>query len=45
MPDPAKNFQAFAASLNNSGSRSMPEERTVAPDYVGRVQSAPPRST
>jgi peptide/nickel transport system substrate-binding protein len=39
MPDPAKNFQAFAASLNNSGFKVVPKSAPWRPDYVGRVQS------
>ncbi|HKY26246.1 MAG TPA: ABC transporter substrate-binding protein [Gaiella sp.] len=39
MPDPAKNFQAFAASLNKSGFKVVPKSAPWSPDYVGRVQS------
>ncbi len=39
MPDPAKNFQAFAASLNNSGFKVIPKSAPWRPDYVGRVQA------
>jgi peptide/nickel transport system substrate-binding protein len=39
MPDPAKNFQAFAASLNKSGFKVIPKSAPWRPDYVGRVQS------
>ena len=39
MPDPAKNFQAFAASLNRSGFKVVPKSAPWSPDYVGRVQA------
>jgi peptide/nickel transport system substrate-binding protein len=39
MPDPAKNFQAFAASLNKSGFKVIPKSAPWRPDYVGRVQA------
>ncbi len=39
MPDPAKNFQAFAASLNRSGFKVIPKSAPWSPDYVGRVQA------
>ena len=39
MPDPAKNFQAFAASLNKSGFKVVPKSAPWRPDYVGRVQA------
>jgi len=39
MPDPAKNFQAFAASLNKSGFKVVPKSAPWSPDYVGRVQA------
>ncbi len=39
MPDPAKNFQAFAASLNRSGFKVIPKSAPWAPDYVGRVNA------
>ena len=39
MPDPAKNFQAFAASLNKSGFKVVPKSAPWRPDYVGRVNA------
>ena len=39
MPDPARNFQAFAASLNKSGFKVVPKSAPWRPDYVGRVQA------
>ena len=39
MPDPAKNFQAFAASLNRSGFKVVAKSAPWSPDYVGRVQA------
>ena len=39
MPDPAKNFQVFAASLNKSGFKVVPKSAPWRPDYVGRVQA------
>ena len=39
MPDPARNFQAFAASLNKSGFKVIPKSAPWRPDYVGRVQA------
>jgi peptide/nickel transport system substrate-binding protein len=39
MPDPARNFQAFAASLNKSGFKVVPKSAPWSPDYVGRVQA------
>lgn len=39
MPDPAKNFQAFAASLNKSGFKVIPKSAPWRPDYVGRVNA------
>jgi len=39
MPDPARNFQAFAASLDKSGFKVIPKSAPWAPDYVGRVQA------
>ena len=39
MPDPAKNFQVFAASLNKSGFKVIPKSAPWRPDYVGRVQA------
>jgi peptide/nickel transport system substrate-binding protein len=37
MPDPKRNFQAFAASLNKSGFRVVPHSAPWNPDYLGRV--------
>jgi peptide/nickel transport system substrate-binding protein len=37
MPDPQRNFQAFAASLNKSGFEVVPHSAPWRPDYVGRV--------
>jgi peptide/nickel transport system substrate-binding protein len=37
MPDPQRNFQAFAASLNKSGFKVVPHSAPWRPDYVGRV--------
>jgi peptide/nickel transport system substrate-binding protein len=37
MPDPRRNFQAFAASLNKSGFRVVPKSAPWRPDYLGRV--------
>ncbi len=39
MPDPARNFQAFAASLNKSGFEVVPHSAPWRPDYVGRVNA------
>ena len=39
MPDPARNFQAFAASLNKSGFKVVAKSAPWSPDYVGRVQA------
>ena len=39
MPDPARNFQAFAASLDKSGFKVIPKSAPWRPDYVSRVQS------
>jgi peptide/nickel transport system substrate-binding protein len=37
MPDPKRNFEAFAADLNNAGFRVVPKTAPWRPDYVGRV--------
>ena len=37
MPDPKRNFEAFAASLNNSGFKVTPKSAPWNPDYLGRV--------
>jgi peptide/nickel transport system substrate-binding protein len=37
MPDPRRNFQAFAASLNKSGFKVVPKSAPWRPDYLGRV--------
>ena len=37
MPDPQRNFQAFAASLNKSGFQVVPHSAPWRPDYVSRV--------
>jgi peptide/nickel transport system substrate-binding protein len=37
MPDPKRNFEAFAASLNKSGFRVTPHSAPWSPDYLGRV--------
>jgi peptide/nickel transport system substrate-binding protein len=39
MPDPQRNFQAFAASLNKSGFEVVPHSGPWRPDYVGRVDA------
>ena len=39
MPDPARNFQAFAASLNKSGFKVVPKSAPWRPDYVVPVQA------
>ena len=38
MPDPKRNFEAFAASLNKSGFKVVPHSAPWSPDYLGRVQ-------
>jgi peptide/nickel transport system substrate-binding protein len=38
MPDPKRNFEAFAASLNKSGFRVVPHSAPWSPDYLGRAQ-------
>ncbi len=37
MPDPGRNFEAFAASLNESGFEVVPHAAPWSPDYLGRV--------
>ncbi len=37
MPDPKKNFEAFAASLNKSGFKVVPHSAPWSPDYLGKV--------
>lgn len=39
MPDPKRNFEAFAASLEKSGFKVTPHSAPWRPDYVGRVNS------
>jgi peptide/nickel transport system substrate-binding protein len=39
MPDPVRNFQAFAASLEKSGFKVVPKSAPWRPDYVSRVNS------
>jgi peptide/nickel transport system substrate-binding protein len=36
MPDPKRNFEAFAASLNKSGFKVVPHSAPWSPDYLGR---------
>ena len=36
MPDPKRNFEAFAASLEKSGFKVVPHSAPWRPDYVGR---------
>jgi peptide/nickel transport system substrate-binding protein len=38
MPDPKRNFEAFAASLNKSGFQVVPHSAPWSPDYLGRAQ-------
>ncbi len=38
MPDPKRNFEAFAASLNKSGFKVTPHSAPWSPDYLGRAQ-------
>ena len=35
MPDPKRNFEAFAASLNESGFQVVPHSAPWSPDYLG----------
>jgi peptide/nickel transport system substrate-binding protein len=37
MPDPKRNFEAFAASLNKSGFKVVPHSAPWNPDYLGRA--------
>jgi peptide/nickel transport system substrate-binding protein len=39
MPDPQRNFQAFAASLENSGFKVTTKSAPWRPDYVARVNA------
>ncbi len=39
MPDPRRNFEAFAASLNESGFRVTARNAPWNPDYLGRQQN------
>jgi peptide/nickel transport system substrate-binding protein len=39
MPDPKRNFEAFAASLNESGFKVIPKSAPWNPDYLGRVDA------
>jgi peptide/nickel transport system substrate-binding protein len=39
MPDPKRNFEAFAADLNAAGFRVVPKTAPWAPDYVSRVNA------
>jgi peptide/nickel transport system substrate-binding protein len=39
MPDPKRNFEAFAASLNESGFRVTARSAPWSPDYLGRQQN------
>jgi peptide/nickel transport system substrate-binding protein len=39
MPDPRRNFEAFAASLNRSGFRVTARSAPWSPDYLGRQQN------
>ena len=38
MPDPKRNFEAFAASLNESGFQVTARSAPWSPDYLGRAQ-------
>jgi peptide/nickel transport system substrate-binding protein len=38
MPDPKRNYEAFAASLNRSGFRVTARSAPWSPDYLGRAQ-------
>jgi peptide/nickel transport system substrate-binding protein len=38
MPDPKRNFEAFAASLNKSGFKVVPHSAPWSPDYLGRQE-------
>jgi peptide/nickel transport system substrate-binding protein len=37
MPDPPRNFQAFAASLEKAGFKVIPKSAPWRPDYLGQV--------
>jgi peptide/nickel transport system substrate-binding protein len=37
MPDPKRNFEAFAASLNESGFEVVPHSAPWSPDYLGQA--------
>jgi peptide/nickel transport system substrate-binding protein len=39
MPDPKRNFEAFAADLNAAGFKVTPRSAPWRPDYVGRVNA------
>jgi peptide/nickel transport system substrate-binding protein len=39
MPDPKRNFEAFAASLNKSGFKVVPHSAPWNPDFLGRVNA------
>ncbi len=39
MPDPKRNFEAFAASLNKSGFKVVPHSAPWNPEYLGRNDS------
>ena len=39
MPDPKRNFEAFAASLNNSGFKVTAKSAPWNPDYLGRADA------
>jgi len=39
MPDPKRNFEAFAASLNKAGFKVVPHSAPWNPDYLGRVDA------
>jgi peptide/nickel transport system substrate-binding protein len=39
MPDPKRNFQAFAASLENSGFKVTAHSAPWSPDYLGEIQA------
>ena len=39
MPDPKRNFEAFAASLNKSGFKVTPRSAPWNPDYLGRADA------
>ena len=37
MPDPKRNFEAFAANLNEAGFKVVPKTAPWSPDYLGNV--------